>query len=400
MRGFRWRPYVPVHVRQQRAARRVDALRKKGKQIAPVEIASRQIARTFWGQAWCQHLEKFSDYANRLPRGRTYVRNGSVCHLEIQEGVVNAMVSGNALYHVTVGMKKLPKKKWRDITHRCAGQIGSLLELLQGRLSDSVMEVVTDRRDGLFPQLGEMSLKCSCPDWATMCKHVAAVLYGVGARLDDQPEMLFLLRGVKHEELVSAGVGLVGKAAQRGAGTGGGRSRRLSGDKISDVFGIEMEVADSDAGGRSAKPGRSPAKGRAKAGRPSVSGGAKAGKLSVDKPKATASARRPRATASVRRPRATVAAKPVRRGGDHCKRGTRRSEVPTPAGKDVGALRRKFAMTQGELAALLGMSVGTVATWERSKGRLRLQARSLAAWLRIAGLTRIGARRRLNRLSR
>ena len=341
MWGFRWRAYVPVHVRRQRAARRMNTLRKKGKQIEPIEITGRKIARTFWGQAWCQHLEKFSDYANRLPRGRTYVRNGSVCHLEVAEGVVKAMVSGSELYEVTVGMRKLPKKKWRDITRRCSGQIGSLLELLQGKLSASVMKIVTDRKDGLFPKPGEMSLSCSCPDWAVMCKHVAAALYGVGARLDDQPEMLFLLRGVNHEELVSES--LAGKAAQLGAGTGRRRGRRLADEKISDVFGIEMEATDEDTGGRGAKP--------------------------------------------------KAAAKPRARS-------PRGSRGATPAGKDVRALRRKFAMTQGEFAALLGVSVGSIVNWESSRGRLRLQAYSLAAWQRAARLTRIGARRKYNRLSR
>ena len=169
-----------------RAMKKMDALRKKGVDIQPVEIDGRKIAKTFWGEAWCDHLESFSDFENRLPRGRTYVRNGSVCHLAIAKGQIEAKVSGSELYNVKVDIKTLPGKKWTAIKGRCSGQIGSLLELLQGRLSDHVMEVVTDRKEGLFPLPGEMSFKCSCPDWAVMCKHVAAVLYGVGARLDTQ----------------------------------------------------------------------------------------------------------------------------------------------------------------------------------------------------------------------
>jgi uncharacterized Zn finger protein len=195
MGWYGWRPYVPVAVRQARALKKMEKLSKKGLCIQPVEIAGRKIAQSFWGQAWCDHLEKFSDYANRLPRGRTYVRNGSVCHLEIAEGAVKAMVSGSELYNVNIEIKKLPDKKWASVKKRCAGQIASLLELLQGKLSKSVMAVVTDRDQGLFPHPGEISLHCSCPDWAVMCKHVAAVLYGVGARLDDKPDLLFLLRG-------------------------------------------------------------------------------------------------------------------------------------------------------------------------------------------------------------
>ena len=212
-----WKPYVPVAQRRQQAKRKMEALRKKGVDIQPVEIEGRKIAKTFWGEAWCEHLESFSDFANRLPRGRTYVRNGSVCHLAITKGHIEAKVCGSELYTVKITIKPLAEKKWKAIKSRSSGQIGSLLELLQGRLSDHVMEVVTDRKEGLFPLPGEMTLVCSCPDWATMCKHVAAVLYGVGARLDDKPELLFTLRGVNHEELIETDAEqAVTKATSRG----------------------------------------------------------------------------------------------------------------------------------------------------------------------------------------
>ena len=148
---YGWRPYVPVAQRRRKAASQMAKLRKKGVEILPVEVEGRQIAGTFWGQAWCRHLESFSDFANRLPRGRTYVRNGSVCHLEIARGKVKAIVSGSELYEVAVKITPLVGQKWRGVKRRCAGQIGSLLELLQGKLSAGVMEVVTDRTDGLFP---------------------------------------------------------------------------------------------------------------------------------------------------------------------------------------------------------------------------------------------------------
>ena len=182
----------------------MESLRKRGVDIQPVEIEGRKIAKTFWGEAWCDHLESFSDFENRLPRGRTYVRNGSVCHLAIAKGKIEAKVSGSEIYNLRIQIKTLPAKKWKAVKRRCAGQIGSLLELLQGNLSDHVMEVVTDRKEGLFPLPGEISFDCDCPDWAVMCKHVAAVLYGVGARLDEKPELLFTLRGVNHEELIDA----------------------------------------------------------------------------------------------------------------------------------------------------------------------------------------------------
>ena len=129
----------------------MDALRKKGVDIQPVTIKGRKIASSFWGEAWCEHMESFSDFENRLPRGRTYVRNGSVCHMAVTKGEIEAKVSGSELYTVKVSIKTLPGKKWTAIKGRCSGQIGSLLELLQGKLSDHVMEVVTDRKEGLFP---------------------------------------------------------------------------------------------------------------------------------------------------------------------------------------------------------------------------------------------------------
>jgi uncharacterized Zn finger protein len=231
----------------------MDSLRKKGINIQPVEIEGRKIARTFWGEAWCDHLESFSDYENRLPRGRTYVRNGSVCHLEIREGEVQAKVAGSELYNLHIRIKTLPAKKWTAMKQRCAGRVGSLLELLQGKLSNHVMQVVTDRKQGLFPLPREISLDCDCPDWAVMCKHVAAVLYGVGARLDEQPELLFKLRGVDHEELIDADA-----EAAVSAATSRGRSKRLSDDDLSDVFGIDLDTSDKAA--TASKPGKRSAK--------------------------------------------------------------------------------------------------------------------------------------------
>ncbi len=240
-----WAPYVPVWKRQQQAAKQMDKLRKKGLDIQPVVIEGRTIAHTFWGKAWCEHLEKFSDYENRLPRGRSYVRNGSVCHLDIQKGKIEAKVSGSSVYDVQIAVKTLPPKKWKDLKGRCAGRVGSMLELLQGRMSNEVMSVVTDRDDGMFPLPKEISLDCSCPDWADMCKHVAAVLYGVGARLDNKPELLFLLRGVDHSELVSedSAKAVVAKAPAS-------KDRILDAASLTDVFGIDLAHSEGKADSR------------------------------------------------------------------------------------------------------------------------------------------------------
>src|SRR5271163_415228 len=191
-----WAPYVPVAARRRKAERETEKLRKKGAVLSPVKIEGRQIARTFWGKAWCENLESYRDYENRLPRGRTYVRNGSVVDLQIAPREVTATVSGSELYQVKVSIGEVPKKQWASICKDCTGGIDSLVELLQGRFAKGVMERICRQGDGLFPKPAEIRFSCSCPDHASMCKHVAAVLYGVGARLDAQPELLFRLRAV------------------------------------------------------------------------------------------------------------------------------------------------------------------------------------------------------------
>jgi uncharacterized Zn finger protein len=238
---YGFRPYVPVAQRRREAQREMEKLRKKGLIVQPICIDGRVIAKTFWGKAWCENLESYSDFANRLPRGRTYARNGSVVHLEIQPGRISARVSGSELYSVEITISSLPDPHWKCVKSQCAGQIGSLVELLQGRLSRSVMDVVTQRGGGLFPKPAEIKMNCSCPDWAGMCKHVAAVMYGVGARLDNKPELLFLLRKVDHLELIA---GAVDSAPVVGAGKSQGKKTIAAGD-LADVFGIEMAEAET-----------------------------------------------------------------------------------------------------------------------------------------------------------
>ncbi len=235
-----WRPYVPVAQRRRQAAQKLARMRKAGREVSPVEIAGRKITATFWGDAWCRNLESYSDYSNRLPRGRTYGRNGSVIDLQIAAGRVRSHVSGSDLYEIDIKIKPLAKQRWTGIKGRCAGQIDSLVELLQGSISRGVMEIVTRKGEGLFPSPREISLSCSCPDWATMCKHVAATLYGVGARLDHVPDLLFTLRGVDAAEMVEAAVD------QPRPGGKSRRGRVLKSDELSSVFGIDMDEASAD----------------------------------------------------------------------------------------------------------------------------------------------------------
>src|SRR3989442_14053226 len=151
MDQYGWRDYVPVAARRRQAMRELATLKKKGHQALPVVIGSRAIATTFWGKAWCDNLERYSDFANRLPRGRTYVRNGSVVDLHIEPGAVRAMVAGSDLYRIDVNVTGVPKAHWRAVCRDCAGAIDSVVELLQGRLSHGVMTRICQERTGLFP---------------------------------------------------------------------------------------------------------------------------------------------------------------------------------------------------------------------------------------------------------
>jgi uncharacterized Zn finger protein len=230
-------PYVSVAERKAQGARELARLLKKARRTPePVVITAgrRHVATTFWGKAWCDNLERYADLANRLPRGRAYVRNGSVLDLVIAKGKVEAYVAGSELYTVEIAITPLAKTRWRRVVSRCTGRIGSLVGLLRGELSDDVLNVLCDPKEGLFPEPREISLDCSCPDQAEVCKHVAAVLYGVGSRLDQKPELFFVLRQVDQGELIGSATSGAGSKRGRGA------AKQLAADRLADVFGIDL----------------------------------------------------------------------------------------------------------------------------------------------------------------
>jgi uncharacterized Zn finger protein len=243
MSYFEWRPYVPVAQKRRQAERKLAKLKKAGQSVAPVTIEGRTIAKSFWGRSWCTNLERYSDFETRIPRGRTYVRNGSVLDLQIARGGVAAMVAGSSLYKVKITIAPVTAARWKAICRDCAGAIDSVVELLQGRLASGVMDRVCRQGDGLFPSPEEIKLSCSCPDWADMCKHVAAALYGVGARLDERPQLLFVLRGVDENDLLAnAGQDLALTRA------GPGAAKILDDSDVAALFGLEMaESAAPDA---------------------------------------------------------------------------------------------------------------------------------------------------------
>ena len=244
--------YVSADEKRRRAGAVARKLEKKGRKLSPVLPAGRLIAQSFWGKAWCKNLESYSDYESRLPRGRSYLRQGAVLDLQISQGAVKATVTGTRLYEIGIRIDTLSASAWAQVKAECAGKVGSLMDLLQGKLAAPVMEVVTRAEGGLFPVPKAIHLNCSCPDWADLCKHVAAVLYGVGARLDQSPELLFTLRGVDHEELIASAAQSVTQDLSAPAANGGGNI--LDESSLSDIFGIEMEPVAVEAQGRAESP--------------------------------------------------------------------------------------------------------------------------------------------------
>ena len=342
-----WSPYVPVAERRANATKALQKLMKKTGLVAqPVEISGRKIALSFWGKGWCDHMESFHDYANRLPRGRTYVRNGSVCHLEIKTGKIEAMVSGTTMYNVVIAVAPLVHTRWTAVKSSCVGGVGSLIDLLRGKLSSGVMEVVCHRNTGLFPQPGEIKFRCDCPDSAVMCKHVAAVLYGVGARLDHAPEKLFELRGVNHEELVDL------PAAGRKAAAAGGSRRRIATSGLADVFGIDLAEPGEIAGQTAEDHGAPAAKGLPLRAEPAP-GRAKG-----------ASAK----AAALRPPKAAVEIAPP---------GSLQPAPPFPkrlTGSVILKWRDMLGETQLQFASRIGVSGSCISQWEK-KLRQALQVR-------------------------
>jgi uncharacterized Zn finger protein len=249
---FSWKPYVPVAKRREQASRLVAKLKLAGETLSPVTAARGSIAKTYWGKAWCQNLERYSDYSSRLPRGRTYLRNGSVIDLKIEAGKVIAQVMGSSLYRIEVKISAVPAALWQSLSRDCAQSIDSWVELLQGQLSTAVMERIARPGAGLFPSPKEITFSCSCPDAAAMCKHVAATLYGIGARLDAEPELLFRLRKVDAKELV-ARVGEGGLPLQQQPAA----SRILDSSKLADVFGLDLAPLEVKTPTAAKAPGKS-----------------------------------------------------------------------------------------------------------------------------------------------
>lgn len=254
-RGYK--DYEPVSIKKARAARSLEKLKKKNALLSPIQITGRKLASTWWGIAWNENLERYADYANRIDRGRSYVRQGAVLDLQIEPGKVFGLVQGSRVnpYKVEIAIQPLKPATWHAIVLACTGNIHSLQDLISGKFPKSLAELFTVKGTGLFPAPREIALSCSCPDWADMCKHVAAVLYGIGARFDEDPTLFFRLRQVNFDDLITSALNqtsdtLLDRSEQKSR-------RSLDHDDLSGLFGIDLSAADNaDQEHVQAKPAR------------------------------------------------------------------------------------------------------------------------------------------------
>ncbi len=273
--------YVSVGERQAKAEKKIQQLKKKNPDIAPVVINGTKIAHSWWGISWNKNLESYADYSNRIGRGRSYVRHGSVLDLKIKEGEILSLVQGSTSrpYEVKISISKIKSSVWQNILSECRGQIDSLQTIVDGKLPKTMETVLTQPRNGMFPAPAEIHLNCSCPDSAYMCKHVAATLYGVGARLDHDPSLFFTLRGVKMEDLVSQAVkGEAETLLQRAKKKNSGRI--ISEADLSATFGIDMDLP-SPSSSASIKKGGKPLTPAKPAASPGTSTGRTGGKKTL-----------------------------------------------------------------------------------------------------------------------
>ncbi|WP_320041646.1 SWIM zinc finger family protein [uncultured Desulfobacter sp.] len=270
--------YVSVAEKRAKAEKKLAALKKKNPDIQPVVLEGQALAKTWWGKAWNKNLERYADYANRIGRGRSYVRHGAVLDLKIQPGKVSGLVMGSTStpYRITVTIKPIPQKQWQHIKNQCRGKMDSIKQLMTGKFPKALESLFTQKGKGLFPSPKEIELDCSCPDWAVMCKHVAAVLYGIGARLDQDPALFFILRKAKVDDLVAETVQESKKDLLNRSGKKSSRIIDEKSQNLSDMFGIDIDMdeapplpsAKTKPAGKASVKSHKSREGKSKPGRP------------------------------------------------------------------------------------------------------------------------------------
>ena len=254
MSWWGFREYVPVSKKKQDAKKKLAKLKKDNPDLQPVHIEGRKIANTWWGSSWCKNLESYADYRNRIGRGSAYVKNGFVLDLQIDQGVIEGKVQGTMLYDINIHIDKLDDKNRERLIAAIGHKINNVEDLLSGNFPKEFGELFLTQQKGLFPSPKEIHLDCDCPDWADMCKHVAAVLYGVGARLDKDPLLFFKLRGIDVGDFIKKSIDEKLQNMMKNAGSV--TKRVIRDDDIADIFHTVQFTQGAPVEGRSAAPAR------------------------------------------------------------------------------------------------------------------------------------------------
>jgi uncharacterized Zn finger protein len=256
----RYPKYVSVGQKMAKAEKKLKQLRKKMPGIRPVNLSGSSLARTWWAKSWNNNLERYADYDNRIGRGRSYLRHRAVLDLQISPGKVTALVMGSVAnpYEIKITVQPVPPKHWQTIKKQCQGHLKSLQDLLAGTFPKTLAEIFFIQDQGLFPTPKDIRFHCSCPDSASMCKHIAATLYGIGARFDEDPSLFFTLRGVDTGDLIADAVQgstdeLLNKTRKKTA-------RVIDDADLSDLFGIDMDPQPDFTGKNTAQPVHTTAK--------------------------------------------------------------------------------------------------------------------------------------------
>ncbi len=237
-----FREYVSVGERSARAQRKIRQLKKKNPNLNPVVIDGKQIASSWWGKAWINHLKHYADFDNRVGRGRSYVKNGLVIHFAIKPGHIESIVMGTSSspYNIKIKTKKLSPNKWNKMKRLSREHLCTLPELNEGKFPKELKDIFSDRGEGIFPTIKEMSFHCSCPDWANMCKHVSASLFALGSQIDNNIDLFFKLRGVNTSELVQSALKDEAKHLKNRKFEDTAQVLTLSEKKLASLFDIKL----------------------------------------------------------------------------------------------------------------------------------------------------------------
>ena len=208
------------------AATRLAEYLAEGEELHPVVNKTRKLAKNFWGSAWMKQLALCESGGMCLAPGRTLLRHACVLHVDIQPGSISALVSAEEVFEVELKLESLDEERLERLAATCSGHIDSLLSLMQGKVDEAVLLQLCHPENGLLPTPEDWRMHCTCPDWAEPCPHAAAAIYAAGCLIDEKPELLFTLRGIQPEALLSAPA----------------PTNEIDADKLSAMFGIDLDL--------------------------------------------------------------------------------------------------------------------------------------------------------------